>query len=74
MARPPPFLQVSMVPNQLPSSEELQQMVQDLPLNIVTFRDEPHLYLAVLQVHTPPPSKHCCQVPQQAVPGLGQWV
>jgi riboflavin kinase len=39
-----------MVPNELPDKKQLQQLIADLPLEIVQYTDEPELYIAVLQV------------------------
>jgi hypothetical protein len=38
------------VPHQLPEKQQLEQLVKDLPLEVVDFRDEEELYLAVMQV------------------------
>lgn len=40
----------SMVPHELPVRAALEQLVFDLPLEVVDFVDEPDLYLATLQV------------------------
>ena len=39
-----------MVPHELPDQQQLEELVKDLPLELVDFRDEEELYLAVLQV------------------------
>lgn len=40
----------AMVPNALPDKAQLQQLIADLPLELVQYTDEPDLYIAVLQV------------------------
>lgn len=44
------------VPHPLPDQGQLGDMIADLPLRLVSFVDEPDLYLAVLEVPLPPPS------------------
>lgn len=39
-----------MVPHLLPDAAGLQGLIQDLPLQVVQYTDDPELYLAVLQV------------------------
>eukprot|EP00775_Hariotina_reticulata_P004558 gene4558-4810_t len=39
-----------LVPHELPDAQQLQQLIQNLPLQVVEMRDEPELYAAVLQV------------------------
>lgn len=39
-----------MVPHLLPDAQGLQGLIQDLPLQVVQYTDDPELYLAVLQV------------------------
>lgn len=40
----------AMVPNELPDQEQLQQLIADLPFELVQYTDEPDLYITVLQV------------------------
>ena len=42
--------QPRMVPHALPDQAGLTTLIRDLPLRLRTLRDEPHLYLALLQV------------------------
>lgn len=44
------------VPHLLPGRAQLGEMVAGLPLRVVSFMDEPELYLAVLEVRAPLPS------------------
>lgn len=44
-----------MVPHALPDQAGLAALTRDLPLRLRTLRDEPHLYLALLQVRA-----HAC--------------
>ncbi|KAF6257480.1 Flavokinase-domain-containing protein [Scenedesmus sp. NREL 46B-D3] len=39
-----------MVPNELPDKQQLQQLIEDLPFELVQCTDDPELYIAVLQV------------------------
>lgn len=39
-----------MVPHELPDQQQLEALISDLPLTLKQYRDEPELYIAVLQV------------------------
>eukprot|EP00878_Enallax_costatus_P002360 GHUV01002536.1.p1 GENE.GHUV01002536.1~~GHUV01002536.1.p1 ORF type:complete len:437 (+),score=125.17 GHUV01002536.1:127-1437(+) len=39
-----------MVPHQLPDQRQLRQLTRDMPLQLLQYRDDPELYLALLQV------------------------
>ena len=41
------------VPYPLPTLEEWNRMIADLPLSVKSYRDDPHLYITVLQVSIP---------------------
>lgn len=41
-----------LIPHELPSRSELDTLLWDLPLEVVEFRDEADLYLAVLRVRS----------------------
>lgn len=52
-----------MVPHLLPDAAGLQGLIQDLPLQVVQYTDDPELYLAVLQVSR----QHIFCKPRQAL-------
>lgn len=61
-----------MVPHELPDKNKLQELIRGLPLQLVTYRDDPDLYAAVLQVRAD--SWHSWHAARSSCSSFKAWV